>query len=156
MSDVAHVEDVHALRDEVASLMSLGWALVGAMLLFGGVLAAAILFNTATLGILERWRELATLRALGRTQREIFAGVTLENMLLAIAGLSLGYPLATATSRAILKLYSSDLFRLPYVMAPRTIAFAVCGIVGVLLIAQWPALRRLARASLAEAVRTRE
>jgi putative ABC transport system permease protein len=156
MGDVAHVEDVNALRDQVGALMGLGWALLGAMLLFGGVLAAAILFNTATLAILERWCELATLRALGRTQREIFASMTLENALLAIAGLTLGYPLATAGSRAILKLYSSDLFRLPYVMAPPTIALTICGILAVLLIAQWPALRRLARASLAEAVRTRE
>ncbi len=156
MADVAHVEDVQALRDQVATLMGLGWAMLGAMLFFAAVLAAAILFNTATLGILERRRELATLRALGCTQREIAAGITLEHALLAAFGLAVGYPLATYTSRKVLALYSNDLFRLPYVMSPRTIAFAVAGIVAVLLVAQWPALRQLARASLAEAVRTRE
>jgi putative ABC transport system permease protein len=156
MSDVAHVEDVRALRDQVGTMMGLGWAMLGAMLFFGAVLAAAILFNTATLGILERRRELATLRALGCTQREISAGITLEHALLAALGLAVGYPLAAYTSRKVLALYSNDLFRLPYVMSPQTITFAVCGIVAVLFVAQWPALRRLARASLAEAVRTRE
>ena len=156
MNDVAHVEDVRALREQVGALMGLGWAMLGAMLFFGAVLAAAILFNTATLGILERRRELATLRALGCTQREISAGITLEHALLAALGLVVGYPLATYTSRKVLALYSNDLFRLPYVMSPQTIAFAVGGIVAVLLVAQWPALRRLARSSLAEAVRTRE
>jgi len=156
MSDIAHVEDVRALRDQVGTLMGLGWAMLGAMLLFGAVLAAAILFNTATLGILERRRELATLRALGCTQREISAGITVEHALLAAVGLAVGYPLATYTSHEVLALYSNDLFRLPYVMSPQTVVFAVSGIVAVLLVAQWPALRRLSRASLAEAVRTRE
>jgi putative ABC transport system permease protein len=156
MNDIAHVEDVHALRDQVGTLMGLGWVMLGAMMFFGAVLAAAILFNTATVGILERRRELATLRALGCTQREIAAGITLEHALLAAVGLAFGYPLATYTSRKVLALYSNDLFRLPYVMSSQTIAVAVGGIVAVLLIAQWPALRHLAQASLAEAVRTRE
>lgn len=73
-----------------------------------------------------------------------------------MVGVAIGYPLATYTSRRILALYSSDLFRFPYVMRPETVAFAVCGVVAVLLVAQWPALRGLARASLAEAVRARE
>jgi putative ABC transport system permease protein len=154
--DVVHVEDVRALREQVSAMMGLGWAMLGAMLFFGAVLAAAILFNTATLGILERGRELATLRALGRTQREIAAGITLEHALLAAFGLALGYPLATYTSRKVLALYSSDLFRLPYLMSSQTVAFAMVGIVAVLLVAQWPALRRVARTSLAEAVRSRE
>ncbi len=156
MGDVAHIEDVRALRDQVGTLMGLGWAMLGAMLFFAAVLAAAILFNTATLGILERRRELATLRALGCTQREISVGITLEHALLASFGLAVGYPLATYTSRRVLALYSNDLFQLPYVMSPQTIGVALGGIVAVLFVAQWPALRRLARASLAEAVRTRE
>ena len=156
MNDVVHVEDTRALRDQVAGLMGLGWAMLGMMLFFGAVLAAAILFNTATLGILERRRELATLRALGRTQREIAVGITLEHAWLAAFGLALGYPLATYTSRKLLALYSSDLFHLPYVMTSKTVAFSTIGIAAVLFVAQWPALRRLARASLAESVRARE
>jgi ABC-type antimicrobial peptide transport system permease subunit len=76
--------------------------------------------------------------------------------LLAAFGLAVGYRLATYTSRNVLAFYSNDLFRLPYVMSPQTTAFAVSGIVAVLLVAQWPALRRLAGASLAEAVSTHE
>jgi ABC-type antimicrobial peptide transport system permease subunit len=56
----------------------------------------------------------------------------------------------------VLALYSSDLFALPYVMSPPTVLVAAVGVVLTLLLAQWPALRQLARANLAEAVRTRE
>ncbi len=37
-----------------------------------------------------------------------------------------------------------------------TIALSVAGILGVLLLAQWPALRSVGRMSLADAVRSRE
>ncbi len=136
--------------------MAFGWVMLRAMLGCSVVLAAAILFNTATLGILERRRELATLRALGRTLREIALGLTLEHALLCVAGLALGLPLSVWAIRRVLALYSSDLFRLPFVLSPLTAATAALGIVIVLLVAQWPALRQVARESLADAVRTRE
>jgi putative ABC transport system permease protein len=127
-----------------------------AMLFCSVILAAAILFNTATLGILERRRELATMRALGRTLREITVGLTLEHALLCVAGVVLGLPLSIWAIRHVLALFSSDLFRLPFVLSPITVATAAGGVLLVLLVAQWPALRLVARESLADAVRTRE
>jgi putative ABC transport system permease protein len=156
LPDVAHVEDLTQLRGQVRDVMALGWVMLLSMLLCSVVLAAAILFNTATLGILERRRELATMRALGRTLREIALGLTLEHALLCVAGLALGLPLSIWAIRRVLALYSSDLFRFPFVLSPATVATAATGIVIVLLLAQWPALRHVARDSLAEAVRTRE
>ncbi|HEY7955282.1 MAG TPA: ABC transporter permease, partial [Polyangia bacterium] len=156
LPDAAHVEDAAALRAQIGAVMGLGWLMLLAMLGFSVVLAAAILFNTATLGILERRREIATLRALGRTLREIAVGLTLEHALICVVGLLLGLPLSVLAIRRVLALYSSDLFRLPFVLSPATLASAAAGILAVLLLAQWPALRRVARESLAEAVRTRE
>jgi putative ABC transport system permease protein len=126
------------------------------MLLFGGILAAAILFSTAVLGVLEHQRDLATLRALGRTMREIAAGLTLEHGLLALAGIAIGIPIARLTTRALVRMFSSDLFALPFVISPTTMIVAAAGVLGVLLLAQWPALRSVNRMSLAEAVRSRE
>ncbi len=156
LGDAAQVEDQASLRDEMNALMGLFWVMLGVMLLCAVVLAAAILFNTATLAILERRRELATLRALGRTMREITVGFTVEHALLGILGLAIGFPLAVLATKQVLSLYTSELFPMPFVYSPRTLVSTLVGIVAVLLVAQWPALRRLSRASLAEAVRVRE
>jgi putative ABC transport system permease protein len=156
LADVAHVEDAAQMREQVRDAMGLGLLMLLAMLLCSVVLAAAILFNTATLGILERRRELATLRALGRTLRELALGLTLEHALVCVAGMTLGLPLSIWAIRRVLALYSSDLFRLPFVLSPLTVATAMGGVVIVLLVAQWPALRQVARDSLADAVRSRE
>ncbi len=154
--DVARVEDTAAVRDQMNELMSLGWVLIGAMLVFGSILAAAILFSTATLGVLERRRDLATLRALGRTLREIALALTLEHALLALAGLAIGIPAARLTTRYLVGVFSSDLFALPFVTSLQTYAICVTGVLVVLLLAQWPALRSVGRMSLADSVRSRE
>jgi putative ABC transport system permease protein len=150
------IEDAAGTRAEFQSLMGLGWVMLGAMLFFGGVLAAAILFNTATLNVLERRRELATLRTLGVTMREIATMVTVEHALLALLGLALGVPLAVVVSRAMLRAFSSDLFALPFVLSARTVAITLSSIFVLTLLAQWPALRRVARSNLADEVRVQE
>lgn len=134
--------------------MGLGWLMLAVMLAFGGVLAGAILFNTATLMVLERRRELATLRALGMRQREVTALVMAQGALLAGTGSALGVPLAVVAARAMLGAFSSDLFALPFVLRPATVAASLGSVFVVALVAQRPALRRIARTSLAEAVRT--
>lgn len=156
LPDAAHVENASAMRDQLDGLMGFGWVFLFLMLGCGIVLAAAILFNTATLDILERRRDFATLRALGRTLREISVALTIEHVVLALVGLGFGLPLAVFATKQILARYSSELFSLPFVFTARTILAACLGVVGVLLLAQWPALHQLGRTSLAEDVRVRE
>ncbi|MBI1949223.1 MAG: ABC transporter permease [Deltaproteobacteria bacterium] len=152
-TDLARIEDLAELRALVDDVMGLAWAMTGMMLACSVVLASAILFNTATLSVLERRRELATLRALGRTMREIRLTITLENGALALLGLVLGLPLGLLTTRYALDLYSSDLFALPFVVSPATVVVAALGVLAVLFVAQWPALRAVERWPVAEAVR---
>ena len=129
--------------------------MIGMMLVFGGVLAGAILFNTATLLVLERQRELATLRALGLRMREVAMMVTLQHAILALLGLALGLPLAVGAAKLMLGAFSSELFALPFVLLAPTVTVTLSGVFVVVLLAQWPALRKVSRASLAEAVRER-
>lgn len=154
--EAVRVEMTAATREQFRDLMGLGWVMLGAMLLFGGILASAILFNTATLGVLDRMRELSTLRALGLSMGEIVGIVTVQHALLALAGIAAGIPLAALASRAMLDAFSSELFGLPFVFAAKTIGATAVGIFVLALIAEWPALRLVARTNLAEAVRARE
>ena len=156
MASAARVEDAAALRQNIAVFMGLAWLMLGAMLALSVVLAAAILFNTATLGILERRRELATMRALGAGMRGITASLSLEHALLALGGVAIGIPASMALVRHVLALFASDLMAFPVVFSPSTFASAVVGAGFVLRFAQWPALRSIARASLASSLRSRE
>ncbi len=153
---VARVTDAHVAKAQVTDLLSLFNGFIGVMLLFGAALAAAILFNTASISVLERRRELATMRALGERMGRLSWMVTVENGLLTLAGLLIGFPLALASLWAFLQSFSTDLFSLPFWLYPRTVLLAVLGILLIVLLAQAPALRGVAGMNVAEATKARE
>jgi putative ABC transport system permease protein len=153
---VARVHDATAMRSQLDQVIGLSYAMIGAMLLFGSVLAAAIIFNTSTLSILERMREFATLRAIGQPMSRIRAQISFGNGALAALGLAAGLPAAVWTAHAAASSMDSDLFSVQAVLTPHSLAAAVFEVVLVLLIGQWPGLRAVAHANLAEVVRSRE
>jgi ABC-type antimicrobial peptide transport system permease subunit len=85
----------------------------------------------------------------------VTALVTMQHGILVLLGLTLGLPLAMVGGRAILATFSGDLFSFPFVVEAGTVAGTLAGVFLVAILAQWPALRRVSRASLAEAVRVR-
>jgi len=153
MPSLAAFQDLDALREMIDQFVALGLAMVGMMLLLAVVLAAALLFNTATLGILERQRELATQRALGRSTRAIALTMTLENGLLALLGLAVGIPVGLLAGHVVVAAYSTDMLSLPFAVSARTLGITAFGVLLVLLVAQWPGLRTVSRMNVAEAVR---
>ncbi|MBM3267460.1 MAG: ABC transporter permease [Candidatus Sericytochromatia bacterium] len=156
LPNLIRVYDLASFRELLKTYMKLGFAMVGMLVGFAAVLAGAILYNTVTMSILERLREVATLRALGMPMRRIAALFTLEHGVLAALGLAAGLPLGGYVAGRVLSMYDSDLFSLPLVIHPRTFGLAVAGVLLVLAIGQWPALRAVARQNVAEAVRERE
>ena len=105
--------------------------------IFASVIAIAVVYNNARVALSVRSRDLATLRVLGMTRREVSAILLLEQagqVLLAIVpGLLLGRGLAQLVTEMI----DPELFRLPVFVAPRTYVFSV---VVVLVSAVWSAL----------------
>ncbi|MGI5834882.1 MAG: ABC transporter permease [Chloroflexota bacterium] len=156
LEGVAQVTDLRMMKRQIEDLMGLGYLFFGLMFVFGVVLASAILFNTATLSVLERQRELATMRALGVPMSGIARLITVENGLIALVGLGIGLPLSVASLWGLLLLFSSDLFSMPFWLQPRTVIASVFGVSVVLLVAQWPALRQVAQLNVAEASKMRE
>jgi len=153
---VVQVQDEQAFRSQVQQLMGLMNVLLAMMLMFAVILAAAILFNTATLNVLERQREFATMRALGYPLGGIVGLVTASNGIIGVIGLILGFPVALLVLRQFLNLYTSDLFTMPFWLYPETIAISIIGVLLVLFLAQWPALGAVRRMNLAEASKMRE
>ncbi|NLD49302.1 MAG: FtsX-like permease family protein, partial [Clostridiaceae bacterium] len=65
------VEDRLGAYNEFQQYMVLMYAFIGFMILFGGIMGFAIVFNTTVINIMERRRELASLKVLGYSSREI-------------------------------------------------------------------------------------
>ena len=64
--------------------------IVAVIIIFSGLLAFAVLYNLTNINILERTRELATLKVLGFFNQEVYAYIYRENILSAFCGMLLG------------------------------------------------------------------
>jgi ABC-type antimicrobial peptide transport system permease subunit len=94
------------------------------------------------------------MRALRERMSGITRMVTVENVIVAMAGLVVGSPLAVAALWAFLRLYSSDLFSMPFWLSGRTVVSTVLGVTLVLVLAQWPALRQIQADDIAEVAKS--
>jgi putative ABC transport system permease protein len=118
------------------------------LLAFGGValfVGGFVIANTLSITIAQRTRELATLRTLGATRRQVLRSVLLEafviGALASVAGLFLGLALAKGLNRLFVH-FGIDLPQAGTVFATRTIVVSlVVGIVITLIAALRPAIR---------------
>ncbi|MBZ0304432.1 MAG: FtsX-like permease family protein, partial [Anaerolineae bacterium] len=110
---------------------------------FGYVLTLAVLYNTVSASLRERRDELAILRALGTSGREIFLTVTLELLVMAAVGIVIGIPLGREVAFYLTHNYDTDIYGS---VAAVTIPSYVIGLVSLLLIillGELPGLRAL-------------
>jgi putative ABC transport system permease protein len=155
LAGVAVVQDAHAIADAANQYMGLLYLFVGVMLIFGAVLAFALLFSTITVNMADRTVELATLRAAGVGQRQLARLVTAENLLTISLSLLPGLVIGTLAARAFMASFSSDLFRFDLQVQPHTYVVAGLVIIVTALASQLPALRAIGHLNLAETVRER-
>ena len=118
------------------------------LLAFGFValfVGAFVIANTMGITIAQRMRELATLRTLGATRRQVYWSVVLEALVIgviaSVIGLFLGLGLAKGLN-ALFVAFGIDLPQVGAVFATRTVVVALLvGVVVTLIAAIRPALR---------------
>ena len=121
---------------------------------------AFTIFNTFSITVGQRTRELALLRVVGASRRQVFRSVLGEALVVGLAasliGLGLGV-LAAVALKALLGAFGITLPSAPLVFEARTVAIAITVGVGVTVIsALGPARRAVRIAPVAALVATRE
>ncbi|KPL12294.1 hypothetical protein AMJ85_01215 [candidate division BRC1 bacterium SM23_51] len=160
LKDVAGVAAVEIKEDSVRALEETLATSMGIMTtiltIFAGVIAFAIIYNSTSITLTERGRELASLRVLGFTLEEIRRVVFRENWLLSILGILVGIPLGLALCRVMVFAYDTELYRLPFYVRNRTFVVAILSIVAFVAITNWTARRRIAKLDMVEVLKSRE
>jgi putative ABC transport system permease protein len=129
------------------------------LLVFAGValfVGAFIIINTFSVLIARRTRELALLRAVGASRRQVSASVLAEALLVGLVGGVLGLAVGVLLALGLQALFSVVGLEIPsgsLVVAPRTVVVAV--VVGVVLtmLAAWLPARRAGRVPPVAALR---
>ncbi len=155
LPQVAAYEDAQALKQLYDQFTGLFYGFIGGMLVLGGLMAFAMIFTTMSVNIVERSREVATLRAAGVRTSTISRLISSENLIMTLLGIVPGLVVGVLGGRAFLQTYTNDQFRLDMVVNPWTLVAASVAILAVAVISQWPGLRAVKRLDIAAVVRER-
>ncbi len=94
-------------------------------LVFAVVVAFGVVSNNARISLAERARELATLRVIGFSRREVGTVLVTELVVLAVIAVPLGLLLGTGFAKVIIRAVNTETVRLPLVLTTSNYAFAV-------------------------------
>lgn len=144
---------LRSFEDTVARSMGI---FVTVLVGFACVVAVAIVYNAARIALSERGRELASLRVLGFTRREVAVLLLGEQALLTVLAVPAGYVIGYQMCMALARQYQWELFRMPTVIRFETYAFALLVLVAAAVGSAWLVRRRLDRLDLVEVLKTRE
>lgn len=128
----------------------------GILTVFAAIIAIGVVYNNARIALAERAWELASLRVLGFTRREVSGLLLGELALELLVGLPLGWVMGYWLSWSIIQLMHTDTFELPVIIEPHTYAYATltalaAGVVSALIVR-----RRIDQLNLVSVLKTRE
>jgi putative ABC transport system permease protein len=127
-----------------------------ALNLFACLIAVGMVYNGARVALSERGHELASLRVLGFTQREIGFMLLGEQALLTLIAVPVGFLIGYGICAALTAVMQTELYRMPLVVNTNTYTLAVL-IVAVAAAATAALIyRRLRYLDLVEVLKTRE
>ncbi|MEZ6053166.1 MAG: FtsX-like permease family protein [Planctomycetaceae bacterium] len=99
--------------------------------MFACIIAFGVVYNTARISLSERSREMGTLRVIGFTRLEVSSILLGELAVITLAAIPVGFGVGYLFAVALAKGFETELFRIPIVLSPETLAFAA----GVTIIA---------------------
>ena len=123
---------------------------------FAIVVAFGIVYNSARISLSERQRELATLRVVGFTRREVAAVLVSELVILTVLALPLGLLIGSGFATVILKTINTEFVRLPVILNSSNYAFAVVVVACASFFSALFASRRLDRLDLVGVLKARD
>jgi putative ABC transport system permease protein len=124
--------------------------------LFAGIIAFGVVYNSARVSLSERARELASLRVLGFTRGEISLILLGELAVLTVAALPLGAVIGYLLGELIMIGFNSEIYRLRFTVAPATVAWSFLVVILAAVVSGLVVRRKLDRLDLVAVLKTRE
>lgn len=147
--------DSKALVSFIDDYLGLYYLVIGLMIVFGGAMAFALLYNVIQANLAERAVEVATLRAAGTPFASLARMITAENVLMTLAGIVPGLFIGYELARLFMEQFSYDWFTFEVHARTSTFVLSAVAMLGVALLSQVPGLRAVKRLDVASVVRER-
>ena len=155
-SNVASIESLKDTGDKIRKMMDTFGFTVWFLAILGGFCGFALIYNASIISLSERKRELASLRVLGMTPREVLRVITSEQWTFYAFGILLGIPMAYGLSMSMAQSMSNDMYSLPADLLPMALLGAAAGTAFSVLVAQSRAYYKIKSLPYVEILATRD
>lgn len=146
-----------SLRDNFRKTTAASINLIQSIYLtFAVVVTFGVVYNNARISLAERARELATLRVIGFSEREVGAVLITELAILALIALPIGLLLGTGFAKGIVSAVNTETVRLPVIFTLHNYAFAGLVVAVASTVSALVVLRRLKELNLVSALKAPE
>jgi len=125
-------------------------------MLFGAVIIGGMVYNSVRIALSERGNELASLRVLGFTQREVVVLLLGEQALLTLCAIPVGLAIGYGLCVLLVPVFDRELFRLPLVFGAQTFIYPVIATLVSAMLSAMLVARRLKHLDLIAVLKTHE
>jgi len=123
---------------------------------FASLIAFGVVFNNARIALSERGNELASLRVLGFSNRDVTVILLGEQFVITLVALPIGMIGGILWSMWMPSLIATDLFRFPFAISLRNLGISAAMILAVALVTGGFIRRRIARLDMIAVLKSRE
>ena len=120
------------------------------------IIAVGVVYNFARIALSEQGRELASLRVLGFTNSEVAGVLFAELAAVVLMAQPLGWLIGYGIGLAMVAAFSSDLYRVPFVMGREVFATASLVVLASALVSAFAIRGRINNLDMIEVLKTRE
>ena len=125
-------------------------------MLFAAIIIGGMVYNSVRIALSERGNELASLRVLGFTQREVVVLLLGEQALLTLWAIPVGLAMGYGLCALLVPVFDRELFRLPLVFGAQTFIYPVIATLISAMLSALLVARRLKHLDLIAVLKTRE
>ena len=143
----------HSVRETIRRSMATSLSFLIGM---AGIIAFGVAYNTSRIALSEGAWELATLRVMGFTKREIGLILLTEVGLLVVVAVPLGLALGLGLAQLVSAAYDSEQYRIPAFFERESYGFAALVVMGATVASGGIVWRLLGRLDLIVVLKTRE
>lgn len=157
MPRVIGISSRQAMLDQFDRMMGRSFRVTSLLVVvFASIIAIGVVYNGARIALSERGRELASLRVLGFTTREVGALLLGEQAILTLIAVPLGWLLGWLLSGYLARAFESEQYQVPLVVRAQTYVSGTVVVLLASILAAALMYRRTARLDLVAVLKTRE
>lgn len=155
VKNIRQIQSIDDMKNGLLEYMDMIIASMGVMMMFGGVLGFAIVYNITTVSINERIMEFSSLRVMGFDKKQIYKLVTRENAIMTIFGILLGVPLGYGMCVGLVTAVSTEIYSIPAIITPSIYVISAIATIIFVGIAQLATIRKIHNLNFMDALKNR-